>query len=291
MAEGVAGEITVEHLHLFLTAFARGVGEGHLHELLAQRHRKCRPGAPARHPYPLHETEFMQALGQHGGHEHGDAAAHGASGVLELGQPLMGKMLGVLGLPDDLAAGPPGAVDHGLDEVGAAQAFGDVLDLVMRELSLELGLDVELEHPALQRLRTLLAFLLHLLDELLEVADLLVLLGELEHCSWVMSSCRRFSSSARAAARRRSSSMSSSCWRWRNTSAWQDRPSSRAWARRVFSSCSTKRFLNTSISSAIWLRTQVSASETSFCVLSSASRVAVPLSPVSPARWPVAGFP
>lgn len=50
----------------------------------------------------------------------------------------------------------------------------------MRESALERGLDIELQHFALQFLRTLLAFALRLIEELSEIVDLFVLLLELE---------------------------------------------------------------------------------------------------------------
>lgn len=127
------------------------------------------------HPHALHKREVFDVLRKDGGRNGGHVGLQLPPVIAELLEPAVAPGLGVLGLPDDAAAGSSARTDHPLNDIGAADPFGNRRNLVLRKGSPEHGLQIEFGGLALGLLGALLGLSLQVLDLPAEVAELLVL--------------------------------------------------------------------------------------------------------------------
>ena len=92
-------------------------------------------------------------------------------------KPLIRPVFRALRFPDDLSTNLAARGTHRLDDVGAALALLDLVDLVMEEGRLQHVLELEFQHLALELLRSLVELAAQVLVRLLCVVDLFLVLG------------------------------------------------------------------------------------------------------------------
>ncbi len=122
-----------------------------LEQRLAQRLRERQRQRRGHHPDPLMEPEALAELGgPRGCHEDGELRLVRLLILLELVDPRLRPVDGVLRLPDDPSAGGAGGKPHLLEHIGAALSLLHLRDPVVRERFGQLPFELELERLAVE---------------------------------------------------------------------------------------------------------------------------------------------